>query len=314
MAVKRTKKAIIVLLALACAAIVLVGVLKPEAPKGFAEGEEFSVVLYGKSSERWLSFDQGMRQACNELGIPKPVIVLADTSGMEEQARLLQREIGNGTKGILVAAADSASLEGFWGDEKPKVPVVFVETGAGENHDVVCADNAGMGRELAQRIKADGVKEIYLLENNMQRQSVRERYNAFYEEAVQIGLEVAVRITGGSSTAVAIFAGQATHGALVAMDNETLEMAAEEIVPKSGTKLYGVGSSDKVVHFLDTGRIDGVCFENEFTIGYTATMLLAKQMGIKNVQVPEGAIEYKYVHRKNIYTPEIERVLFPIAQ
>ncbi|MDL2324243.1 substrate-binding domain-containing protein [Ruminococcaceae bacterium OttesenSCG-928-A16] len=315
---KRYKGAIFITLVAICFLLVLVLQLNAEPQKTLEPGEKISVVLYGDGAERWSSFDQGLRQACNELGLSKPAITLAGENDPEEQVRLLQREINSGAKGLIVAASNSEFLREYLQTNELKIPVVWVETGIEENKPGITASNTQMAETLAKQIAQSGVTTVALLQNNLQRQSVQQRYNAFCATMQRQGVEVVVwpiNDSANASTAyVAKTAAAGGAGTLVALDNETLEAAANGVQALAKVRLYGIGTSDKVVKSLDNGTLSGLCFQNEFTIAYLGTMQLAKQMGIKKVPVFTNEIEHYYVEKQDMYKPEMERILFPITQ
>ena len=57
--------------------------------------------------------------------------------------------------------------------------------------------------------------------------------------------------------------------------------------------------------------ITEVCFQNEFSIGYLATLQLAAKLGKYQNKV-ENTIEYQIVNYENMYLPASERLQFPM--
>lgn len=277
-----------------------------------------SVVVYSGDAERWRTLDQGIAQACTELGIEKPTLTILPpgSSGME-QSQDLAWELQNGTQGILIAAADSESLRQQLPNISFSIPVVAVESGAGEGLPPLGADNWEMGAQLARRV-ADTGEKVVLLRANDNRDSVTQRRQGFLQQAQSLGCAVEVWDLDTSQTSpqktIAEQIAAQSPAVLVALDNETLEYAAaaNQMRP-GGTRLYGVGTSPKVIHALDAGYIYEVCFQNEFSIGYLGMMQLARQMKL-TTQQPPAQFPYHIITRDNMYDTDIQRLIFPMIQ
>ena len=159
-----------------------------------------------------------------------------------------------------------------------------------------------------------------LVFTNVRRDRVVKRYAGCVEQMEECGMDITEWDVVASATSLRDYAASTLYGnrnppdAIVALDNETLDTvldgleAAGQYVP-----LYGVGSSEKVVHALDQGDIRGICFQNEFNIGYMAMVGLGQKMKMDTPPV-SSPIAFQYVNQENMYDPEIERRLFPIIQ
>lgn len=273
-----------------------------------------SVVVYGEDTDRWRSFEQGLSLACTELGIETPTTIYSDEADPADQIERLQREIDAGAQGLIVAPVNSAEMENFMEQSAGKLPILLVESDAGQ-HQAISAANAQMGQDLAERVAADGIRSITLMQANQARQSVRQRYDAFVQRAEELG----VAITLWESVPPAEMTKTLTYNinhmgtrAFAALDNETLERVIDAKISRE-IYIYGIGSSEKVVRALDTGKITAFCYQNEFTMGYISVMQLARQLGY-SATPPESFVEYALVDKNNLYEPAIERLVFPILQ
>ncbi|MDR0671784.1 MAG: substrate-binding domain-containing protein [Oscillospiraceae bacterium] len=302
-----------------CFALVLSVALDSDPPGQKAPPGPFSVVLYGDRADRWVPLNQGLRQACDELGWIGPAVVLAPPTGPEEQIRLLQREITGGAQGLIVAATDSEAVRAFLAEQAtPRIPVVTVETGAGTDWPAIRADDERMGEELAVQMAAAGVTEATLLQTHLYRDSVRLRYDAFARRAQALGISLtqwrfSMPDTDLAQAIADSLLGQPARN-LVAFSTEALECSIDAL---QGTPLppalYGIGYSDQIIASLDQGLIDGLCCQNEYKIGYLALMQLAGAMGVSPPTDPTW-VEFRYINRANMYDPDIQRLIFPIIQ
>lgn len=302
-------------LAFAC---VIVWMMYLDTGQPEKKAAQISVVVYGENNDRWRSLDQGISQACRELGIEKPVLTVVRGADPERQAILLQREVDNGARGLLVAAMNSAALDEYLTTLTSAVPVVTVESGAG-TLPFAGVDDAAMGRALADRV-AEQPGSIALLAEGLVRDNISRRYEAFLDRMRERGREVTVfqreepRLELKAFIASGLATSKPSVDCLVALDNNTLESAIDA-VPAAMVEvtLCGIGSSDKVLHALDTGLVSELAFPNEYAVGYIGTRMLAAEMGLAKAPDPAD-IQFSLVNRENLYEPEIERLLFPIIQ
>ena len=260
-----------------------------------------AVVMYGNGNgDRWRSLELGIRQACRDLEIESPIII---TPGEDRQSGLIDREIADGVDGLLIAPENSEAQADSLEQLTFAIPIVFIMNGI-ESFSYVAADDAGMGRMLAEALSARSGR-VLLIANHPPRKSAHLRVEAFLSYMAEAGVPVAPL---DSLTAAA------PGDIVVALDTETLESAIDFFAESpGGITLCGIGGSDKVVHALSQGIVDSVVFQNEYAMGYTATMALAEKLGIAR-PIPDMPIQYLYADRKTMYEPDIANLLFSIVQ
>lgn len=304
----------------AAAAFVLVMVVlfqRSSAP-GEPPGKTLGVVVYGQDLERWRSLELGISQACTELSLEKPVLSVRTAQSLpasEDQLERIHREVKAGVGGLLVAVGDSEALREELDEMALATPMVLVETGTGGTLPTLGADDEAMGRRLAGRLHEEGhTGGIVLLKAAQQRRSAALRYEGFTSEAERLGLSFTqVDLDGPEEAYYGLRDDMAAQKptAVVALENDTLELAGSLGV--GGVYICGIGSSGRVIDLLDRGQIDEVCYQNEFALGYLATLQLAAQMDLAPA-AEETGVDYRLVTRDILYTPEVERLVFPIIQ
>lgn len=293
------------------AALLYADILAPAPP-----ATSIAVVLYGEEAERWKNLEAGVGKACLERGIEKPVLVLSGASSPEEQKRQIQSAVAGGAEGLLVAACHSVEMGAWLEGMDLTLPVVMVETGAGQNLVTLGTNDREMGRVLAKSM-AEESRIICLPGPPFARQSMAERHEGFMEEALRLGLRVEVLPQPAPAMALrqmlAATVAEKQPGALVLLDNESLEEAIEAApAAMVAVDLYGVGGSAKVLHATDTGLVKGLCFANEYAMGYLAVNQLAARMNLSGA--PPAAyqqVPFVLANRENMFTPPVEEQLFP---
>lgn len=314
---KNYKGAIALLLAFGLFTSILLWATRTDSQKETKPNLSISVVMYGENPARWKALDLGIRQACSELKIEKPVISITGGYQVEEQKSMIQRELNNQVDGILVAPCNSEEMQDFLEPVARQIPVVLIENTAGEALPCVQADDQQMGRALAECITKEKNKRVVLLDTGTNWESTIRRREAFMESLTQADIPYSVwNCFGGTASYVAAVEQcleELNPDTIIAFDNESLEAAGQVALQYPELGVYGIGSSEEVVFGLNNKTIDEVCFQNEFSIGYIATMRLAQQLGIAGAKA-QGKVEFKLVNRETMYQPENERLIFPIIQ
>ena len=148
--------------------------------------KEISVVLYDAGDGGWEAMMEGMKQAEEDFAVNIRYLTAKEGLTGEEQAEVVRQEIENGAEGILLAAVDAAMMPQEIQDGNGQVPVVAVESSAdAATYSVFSADNGDMGRTLGEEILQDfagcGRIKVVVVEDYIERDSVRERAEGLYE-------------------------------------------------------------------------------------------------------------------------------------
>jgi ABC-type sugar transport system substrate-binding protein len=306
------------LIVLVMAAVYYLETSANSAPK---ENASISVVLYG-GPDRWHSLEQGIVQACDELGIERPTPLYSLKEGVDEQERLITRELNAGSKGILTAVSDSGAMGAFLREANKSTPVVTVESGV-EGMAAVSADNRAMGAAIAEAVKASPEASSVLIVNNAAKDSVAQRFAGFLEacgcpadasaEDVSAALGKKAVLLDFDEKTFASSISRAAHAsgvdAIVALDTETMESVIDLLPPDA--RIFGAGVGTKALYALDEGVTEALCHQDEFSIGYIGLMDLAARLGYKTPAFPR-VVPFRMVSRAEMHAPETERLLFPM--
>ena len=286
--------------------------------------KKISVIVHGDNVQRWENFQQGIKQAAIDLNAEETFLTMTDNISASEQQSLVNREAKNKAEGLIVAAVDSAEMTELVQEVNKQVPVVMVETAIDEvkeNIPYVSADNYKMGEKLAENIMSENNKNepIYLIDINQQRNSIRERKEGLLNVLESNGYKVTYWQPEDSNAVLQFILEEqklVASGIIVVLDELTLEEVADG-TPKlqEDFLIYGIGSTAKIVYYLDQGAIRGIVFQDEYNMGYTSMVrLFEKISNNENAFAVNDEIEVHSANKDTAHLPEQERLLYPIIQ
>lgn len=283
--------------------------------------KDISVVLYDAGDGGWESLMEGMKQAEDDFSVNIHYVTAKQGTTGEEQAELVRKEIADGAAGVLLAVVDAGIMPQEIQGGNMQVPIVAVESNAdAATYSLFSADNVGMGRMLGQEIlndfQSDEDLKIVVIEEYIERDSVRERAQGLYEVLGDKAEIVSVQRNGDRAELVRYLTSVLTYSnadVVVALSKESLQAVCEvENRATSDKKVYGIGNTASIVAALEKGKIEKLVFQDEFNIGYMSVKALVQQM--EGIQNSAEEIDYYCVKRDEVHETQYERLLFPIVE
>jgi ribose transport system substrate-binding protein len=283
---------------------------------------KISVIVYGNNSDRWATLKQGIDQGADDFKAEVNFVTMTEEDDATEQAMLIDREIENGAKGIILAATDSKAMSKKVKDYLQVVPIVMVETNVEDLEDIVylSADNYSMGLNIGRSVylNSEEKRTVAVFMNDLHRNSVSERYEGLMDSLEYSEYTIKPWEKEEGETDSSLFLQQMLNedpvDVIVALDDESLEEVVDAVeISESQVDIYGIGSSNKIVHYLDYGVINSIVFQNEFNMGYLSIQQLVNDIS-ENKNILDIDIEFRTVNRETMYLPKNQRLVFPIVQ
>jgi ribose transport system substrate-binding protein len=202
------------------------------------------------------------------------------------------------------------------------VPIVMVETNVEnmENNVYISADNYSMGLNIGRSVclNSSETRTVAVFMNNLQRNSVAQRYEGLMDSLEYTEYTIQPWEKKEEDTDSFLFLQEMLNNnpvdVIVALDDESLEKVVDTVVlSESKVEIYGIGSSNKIVHYLDYGVINSIVFQNEFNMGYLSMQEVVGDInGRQNIH--DVDIEFRTVNKETMYLPKNQRLVFPIVQ
>lgn len=297
---------------------------EPEQKK---EKKLYSVILYQDMENEWIMLEAGAEQAKDDTDMMVNYVYLEPEADVDDEIRAIQKETDLGTSGILLAGVDSEKMQEKLTDAGITVPLVFVESGAGDAYPVIRADDYQMGVTLANAVleKLDEKEQtesttVLILGEQMVRDSVQLRYQGLMDTLTHSGKKILIQDETGKKTedlTEILTEVQQEQGVVAALDKYTTEKAADlweeyqslSQKKKSMQPVYGIGNTAVTVNDLDNEKLSALVYQNEFSMGYQGMMALAEKRTAdwiaKNI-----SISYNMVTKETLCEEEHARLLF----
>ncbi len=287
---------------------------------------QVSVIVSNSGSDRWISFKEGLEQGAKDKNINFNIVSTSTFATLEEQNEVISREIENGAQGIILESNFSKGVGHALESLLLGTALVLVESDVlpEKEYTTIQPDNYAIGKTIATAIKEDshndltGVK-IGILSGNQEKLSMQQRLSGFQEDMGQSRAQICWEVEGSGDDIMQMLKEKQKSqpvDVLVALDNNEIEMTMDYMdSDKNCTfQVYGEGSSEKAVYYLDKGYIQALNVPNEFNMGYQSMVVLADQIKSNVNTVEDRKIDYLVVNKSNLYDKTNQKLLFPIVQ
>lgn len=220
-----------------------------------------SVLLDGAESDYWSNFRSGLNQAALDFNVDLRLIGRYD--GEETQAEALRREWEGDADGVVIIPRNGEALTAALQEAPAKLAVTVMGPRlAGEQVDsYVAPDYDQLGRKLAQAAAAVGKEHcmLYLSPDS-----------GAAAGQITLSLAAGLQELGIPCTRVTIepgnLAAPAGEGALLTVEPGMTEALCQ--FPSAAGRICGVGSSNRLLHYLEDGVISALVVQSDYDAGY----------------------------------------------
>lgn len=292
------------------------------------EPTKVSVVVVNSQDQRWASFYDGLEQAAKDYNVKLNIVSTAGSLSLDKQRTLLNQEINDGAKGLIVQFDNSNGTRNLISDLSRKAVLELVDTSAEADVDVegryacIEADNYGIGRAIASEVRitvgADlSNYNIGIVTGNQKQFALQERLNGFVDSIESTGAKIVWQIGSLNNITNAInYRQEQTQRAdiIVALSNEGLEGACEyKLWTEEEVFIFGEGNSIKNVSYVDHGLINSMIVTNDYYMGYQSLVAVCARLDNKLTPMENQLVPYRVVNKENLFSEANQRLLFPIG-
>lgn len=278
-----------------------------------ARPKTISIICDGTDSDTFENLKLGAENAAGSQA--EITLVTLTESTIENQIDAINKQILEKNDAIIICPIEDKTVADYITSIKSDSDFIFIE-GCSNANSITCVNNDeySLGADFAAFIlENQDIKDINIL--------IREGEDVRYQERIK-GLSDYFEINGinyklsmaKESNRIAFYKSAFNYGrydAIVVFNDEVLEFAAtEKKANDEKTLIYAVANSSKAVYYLDADAIEGLCFVDDFSMGY-----IAVDYYLKNTKtIKNDNCFYHCVSRENMYESDNEKILFPFVK
>lgn len=283
---------------------------------------EISVIVPNSSNNMWNRFESGVREAMDNENV---IVNIVNTTGMEtlaDQKNLIDKEIRNGTDGLIVEFIASNDTEKVVDDIVSKTNLLLLNTKCAmydidlKQVDTVTLDDELIATTLTSQL-FDQVgrdlrfKRVGILANNIDQYSMKRRLNTVEDILDHAGAKIDWIVSGSSSEMEEQLKFVDIPNYVIGLNSVSLDSGID-FAKKYNIPLYGIGGSDQNVNALDEGIIQSMLVPDAFVMGYNSVQLMVQRIKFPHER-KEEIIDFFTINKENMFSKQNESILFPIG-
>lgn len=251
---------------------------------------------------------KGLDRAARDYNIDVQVIALHSGMTTEQQKNSLERELEADTDAIILNLQQNPSLSEQLDLSIISVPIVSLGTVWNGSSSVrsISTDDIAMGRMLAGEMIKDGV-EACAIRASQDNARVRLRELGF----IQAMKDAGVTFTSEWDPKSIAWSSFPAGVAVAALDEPSLEKLVDQNT-FSQPALYGIGYTNVLLSYLESGAIRRLIVEDDYAMGY-----LALQHAVDAIENRgkgyEQILECYVADAEHLYEEPLRHILFPIS-
>lgn len=282
-----------------------------------------SVIVEDSKDDYYINMKKGMDQAAVEYNVDVNFITLYERNHSSQQMGMVRREMEMGTQAVILAPVDSIKTASVLDSMSIDMPLIILNNEEPSGNKItanVAIDSFAGGQKMAEEISKDITPEtsVYLFTEGLQYGSNRQLYDGIMSILPDKGYSVTLiekAFRNRYQDMLNEWPAKEKNRVIIALDTESLtEIAALlEVEPEKfeAVKLYGRGSTLKILRYMERGMIKGILAENMYDAGYISmeeAVNAIENRGIKE----KRTLESFFLRKSDITKKDYEKMLYPI--
>lgn len=283
---------------------------------------EISVIVPNSSNNMWNRFESGVREAMDNENVIVNIVNTTDMETLADQKNLIDKEIRNGTDGLIVEFIASNDTEKVVDDIVSKTNLLLLNTKCAmydidlKKVDTVTLDDELIATTLTSQL-FDQVgrdlrfKRVGILANNVDQYNMKKRLNTVEDILDHAGAKIDWVVSGSSSEMEEQLKFVDIPNYVIGLNSVSLDSGID-FAKKYNIPLYGIGGSDQNVNALDEGIIQSMLVPDVFMMGYNSVQLMVQRIKFPHER-KEKIIDFYTINKENMFSKQNESILFPIG-
>lgn len=301
----------------------------PIKTKGANEKLTLALVPKGTTHQFWQTVKAGADAAAKELNAELLYNGPSKENSVPEQIDIVRNFGTQGVDGIAVAATDKQALVTPVNELQDKgIPVVVVDSAIepDPSHSFIATDNVAAASQAAAELGRllNGKGNVAILNFKKGSGTSDEREQGFREGIAKFpGIKIVASEYTESDVGNAVSQTESILTANPELDglfasNEPNVIGAAKVLDDKGKagkiKLVGFDAAEAEIEGLKKGTVDALIVQDPFRMGFEAVKALAQLVRGQGSPVKRIDTGAKVVTKANMETPEMKKLLNPLAK
>ena len=299
-----------------------------DGSKKYSNIYNVAVVLNRKNNEDLSVIKAGIDQASLDMNVNIRIISLIENNDEEEQIENIKKEIDEDVDALIISPADSDKLAHIIEEVNKNIPVILIGSKINSKVELpyISCDNYELGRSLGEEIIKNGNtrNKIYIIKNNNNLINMKERFNGIIDELKNSKntyeiIEMPEKEEDLYSMLINLMNNKEKN-IIISLEIDSLEAIGkvkknilENTDVKSDISIYGIGRTSNIISFVEKDIINSIAIQNEFNVGYLSVKIAVSE--IEDIKIDSNMkIESTIINRRNMYSEENQKILFPIVR
>lgn len=298
---KRVFLSVLAVLVVSLAFLLMQGATGANTPRVF----HVSVLMDGTGDDYSRNFKKGVEQAAVDSNVDVRYISHYESGAADAQAEALRSEWEGEADGVVIVPVDADALTLALIDAPQQLAVTISGPNVVTEHTAVyiTMDNRATGARLADAVYESGTKACTVFLPADAGAAVSERYEGFRARLKELDVSHGAVETADPSGALL-----APGYALVALEPTMAEALCE--LPAAAGRVYGIGTSNRLLRFLEDGAAAALVVQSDYSAGYLSLMSVVGQL--RGVTQKDVTLESYTVTKDNMFAEPLVQMLFPI--
>lgn len=288
--------------------------------------KHISVIVNDSKEDYWINYKKGMEKAANKGNIEIEFITISDKGDTVRQIEIIKEEIKLGADAIIISPTDSEILRTYLNEAAANIPVITI--GANIASEAITsnvgADYYEIGLTLGDTIIGDlGTNNINVMAFAYvdNRTDTAEMYSGLHQRLEADNVNVQQIFCDDKiymESYIKSRKKEDIQDVIICLDAYTMEFALDNLEVSGGghgetekSALYGVGYTNKILHYLETGFINGLIVYSNYDLGYMSVERAQAAIDNKWSQSSNFILDYKFIRSEDLYLEENQLLLFP---
>lgn len=292
-----------------------------------------SVIIGDTTDEYYKNFRKGVEMAADEYNVDLNFITLYEKGSAQAQIELLNRELSDGAQAIVFEPVKQGECKRYLEEMALSSPLILLGNSTPGDWAMVglSQDYQAAGRLLGEAVVKENASKLPVL---LFTQGLDYGYNeevytgllnvlskagfqVHHYESVASGLPNTPIVERDASFEEILEEKIAQHQEVivVALDVKSLETSADLLSDHANyqdfVRLYGFGSTTKVLNQMDRGLIQGLITRNQFDEGYLSIVKAVEAIE-KQSDREQIVLASYYIEKADLKEKYFEKILYPI--